>query len=156
MFLFLPLFTAMNPALVAHAEIYMSAEEACKIFFANQIFTKKSYILNNDEKTKISELSDTQLKTNNVTYFSSPAGNAVFVDQVLGKHEQITYAVGVNKDGKIQGVEILEYRESYGGQIRKEEWRKQFAGKDKSSVLKINTDIKNISGATLSSTHVTD
>jgi len=50
----------------------------------------------------------------------------------------------------------LEYNESYGGQVRDESWRQQFVGKTSSSPLALNKDIKNISGATLSSRHVTD
>ena len=35
-------------------------------------------------------------------------------------------------------------------------WRKQFVGKGAASAIKVGEDIANISGATLSCTHVTD
>jgi Na+-transporting NADH:ubiquinone oxidoreductase subunit NqrC len=50
----------------------------------------------------------------------------------------------------------MEYRESYGYEVRRKNWRKQFVGKTAASVLKLNRDIKNISGATLSCRHVTE
>jgi len=53
-------------------------------------------------------------------------------------------------------VEILEYRETYGDQVRNEAWRAQFTGKTHAAPLKLGTDIQNISGATLSSRHITD
>ncbi len=148
----------MGPAvaLTAHAEVYLSATDAAQVLFPNQIFKKTSFELKEEEKIKIESLTDTKIKSNKLSLFTSKNGDIVFIDQVIGKHEFITYALGINKNGKIQGVEILEYRESYGHQIRRESWRKQFIGKDKTAALQINQDIKNLSGATLSSTHVTN
>jgi len=40
--------------------------------------------------------------------------------------------------------------------VRNASWRAQFVGKSAASPLQLNGDIKNISGATLSSKHVTD
>ena len=78
------------------------------------------------------------------------------MDEVLGKHEFITYAAALDASGAVLGVEIMDYRETYGYQVRDAQWRKQFAGKTVRSPLKLDDDIKNISGATLSSRHVTD
>jgi hypothetical protein len=78
------------------------------------------------------------------------------VDEVVGKHEFITYAVGLNADGAVKQIEVMDYRETYGGEIRNENWRAQFVGKTSQSPLKLDSDIKNISGATLSCRHVTD
>lgn len=78
------------------------------------------------------------------------------IDNVVGKFELITYAVGVATDGSIKQVEILSYRESHGGEIRLPAWRQQFAGKTAQSPIKVGADIANISGATLSCTHVTE
>lgn len=79
-----------------------------------------------------------------------------FVDEVTGKHEFITYAVAISPTGRVSGIEVMDYREAYGGQIRDERWRGQFAGKSAADPLKIDQDIRNISGATLSCSHVTD
>ena len=78
------------------------------------------------------------------------------VDRVIGKHEFITYALALDADGTIRGIEILDYRETYGGEIRNPNWRRQFVGKRPGAQLRLDKDIKNISGATLSSRHVTD
>ncbi len=80
----------------------------------------------------------------------------VVVDNVLGKVELITYAVAIGLDGVIRQVEILSYRESHGFEIRLPAWRRQFVGKMSASSLHVGDDIANISGATLSTTHVTD
>jgi len=85
----------------------------------------------------------------------APLGYVV-VDNVVGKFELITYAVGVGTDGAIRQIEILSYRESHGGEVRLAAWRKQFVGKTVAGPLRIGEDISNISGATLSCTHITD
>jgi Na+-transporting NADH:ubiquinone oxidoreductase subunit NqrC len=56
----------------------------------------------------------------------------------------------------VKDVEILDYRETYGDQVRHPEWRAQFVGRRHGAKLKLTDDIKNISGATLSCLHVTD
>jgi hypothetical protein len=78
----------------------------------------------------------------------------LIVDQVLGKHELITYALAIGRDGHVRGLEILEYRESHGGQVREAGWRTQFVGKSAADPLQLDRDIANISGATLSCRHV--
>src|SRR5260370_3094521 len=83
------------------------------------------------------------------------AGFLIF-DRVVGKHLYIDYAVAVTPGGAVHSVEILQYRESYGGEIRSPSWLAQFVGKTSGSSLKINSDIRNIAGAILSSTHVTE
>jgi Na+-translocating ferredoxin:NAD+ oxidoreductase RnfG subunit len=78
------------------------------------------------------------------------------LDRVIGKHLYIDYAVALTPSGAVHRVEILQYRESYGGEINNQSWLAQFVGKTSGSSLRINDDIRNISGATLSSTHVTE
>jgi Na+-translocating ferredoxin:NAD+ oxidoreductase RnfG subunit len=78
------------------------------------------------------------------------------VDYVIGKHLVIDYAVALSPEGTVKQIEILNYRESYGGEIRNPDWRKQFAGKGPRSRFALNDGINNISGATLSCRHVTE
>src|SRR6266480_4504476 len=51
------------------------------------------------------------------------------VDEVVGKHEFISYAVGLNANGSLKQIEVIDYRENYGGEIRNENCRAQFVGK---------------------------
>jgi Na+-translocating ferredoxin:NAD+ oxidoreductase RnfG subunit len=77
-------------------------------------------------------------------------------DRVIGKHLYIDYSVALDPGGRIRQVDILQYRESYGGEIRSPSWLAQFNGKTDASPLQVGNDIRNISGATLSSHHVTE
>ena len=80
----------------------------------------------------------------------------VVSDDVVGKFELISYAVGIGPDGAVKQIEILSYRESHGGEVRLPAWRRQFVGKTAASALRVGDDIANISGATLSCTHITE
>jgi Na+-translocating ferredoxin:NAD+ oxidoreductase RnfG subunit len=159
-------------AIVAHAEVYMTDEAAVQsIFPAAQVspaaasspgapnvkgkFVRKELTLSSDQIAVIEKNSGEKVYNPKLTFFENGTKDIVFIDQVLGKHEFITIAVGINHNGSVQGIQVLEYRETYGSQVRGPEWRKQFVGKTTASELKIGSDIKNISGATLSSVHIT-
>ena len=77
------------------------------------------------------------------------------VGNVKGKDQPITYLVAVDPAGRILDIDILVYREPYGGEVAYEAWRKQFRGKDAAAPLILGRDIRNISGATISSNAVT-
>lgn len=79
----------------------------------------------------------------------------LYVDDVIGKVEWVTYALAVGPDGAVRGVEILDYRETHGFEIRTPGWRKQFVGRRADAPFHFAEDIKNISGATLSCAHLT-
>lgn len=135
----LPAAAILSAASPAYAVRYLSIEEAQKEAFPSA--------------THFSEVQAGRV-------WKAEAGGKVvgfFVfDRVLGKHLFIDYGVALTPAGAVHKVEILEYRESYGGDIRSPSWLAQFVGKTAGSALKINGDIRNIAGATLSSTHVTE
>jgi Na+-translocating ferredoxin:NAD+ oxidoreductase RnfG subunit len=141
--------------LVAYCNTYLTDDQAAGAFFPGQKLTRRTLELSAAERAKIDELSGEATPSARLVAWVGPGKEAMIVDQVLGKHELITYAVAISPDGSVKGIEVLEYRESYGHEIKKEEWRKQFAGKKTDAPIKLGRDILNISGATLSCAHVT-
>jgi Na+-translocating ferredoxin:NAD+ oxidoreductase RnfG subunit len=77
------------------------------------------------------------------------------VRNVKGKEQPITFLVAVDGHDVLKDVDVLVYREPYGGEVAYEPWRKQFRGKTATAPLIVGKDIKNISGATISSHAVT-
>jgi Na+-translocating ferredoxin:NAD+ oxidoreductase RnfG subunit len=108
----------------------------------------------------IQRLSGQQVRTRGEQVWKAFSGERFvgffILDYVIGKHLVIDYAVSLEADGRVRRVDVLEYRESYGGEIRSASWLAQFVGKRSGSTLELNKDIRNISGATLSSRHVTE
>jgi len=78
------------------------------------------------------------------------------VDEVIGKVELITYGLALDPSGAVKSLDILAYRESHGDAIRLATWRAQFVGKRAGDPVKLDSDIRNISGATLSCRHVAE
>ena len=145
----------------AQANQYATVDEAARRSFpAATRFKEISVQLTSEQLAAVAKASGLPARSVAWRLLIASQGEAVLgvvvVDAVLGKFELIDYAVGIAQDGKIANVEILAYRESHGYEVRLPGWRKQFVGKDRSHALRVSEDIANISGATLSTTHVTD
>jgi hypothetical protein len=80
----------------------------------------------------------------------------LLIDHVVGRTEAITYALALDVEGKILSLEVMEYRETHGSEIRLPAWRKQFVGHTPQSPPQFGSDVRNIVGATLSCRHVTE
>lgn len=141
---------------VARAEIFMSDEQAARQMFPTLVMTAKTIELKPEHIEKIEKASGESVRDKALKVFMAKSGEMMVVDRVLGKHELITYAIGIDASGKVKQIEVLEYKETYGHEIKRAEWRKQFYGKDKAAQIKLKEDIQNISGATLSCKHLTD
>ena len=94
---------------------------------------------------------DTALR---VTRGDSLLGFAV-VRNVKGKDQPITFLVAIDPSDRLKDVDILVYREPYGGEVAYEAWRRQFRGKSAADTLEVGRQIRSISGATISVNAVT-
>ena len=77
------------------------------------------------------------------------------VRHVKGKDQLITFLVAVDPALRLRDVDILVYREAYGGEVAYDAWRKQFRGRGPDDPLEVGRDIRSISGATISVNAVT-
>jgi len=77
------------------------------------------------------------------------------VGNVIGKDQPITFLVAVDPADRLKDVDILVYREPYGGEVAYEPWRRQFRGKTAADPIAVGRDIRSISGATISVQAVT-
>ncbi len=77
------------------------------------------------------------------------------VRDVRGKDQPITCLVALDSTLQLLDIDILVYRESYGGEVAYESWRKQFRGHGPADTLVVGRSIRGISGATISVNAVT-
>jgi FMN-binding domain len=145
---------------VALAADYMSIDAAQRAQFPQaDHFDEVVLALNPAQRGTVSELAGAQPPHRSLRAWKALRGDQllgyVFVDEVLGRQDMITYAVGIDTSGRMGVLEVLSYRESHGGEIRGTAWRNQFDGRAGLDHLRFGTDIKNIAGATLSCEHVT-
>ena len=148
------------PAPIVIAADYLSVEGAQRALFpqADQ-FTEVVLALSPAQRDQVTALAGAQPPHRSLRAFRALHGSDVlgyvFIDEVIGKEDFITYAAGIDVQGRLGPLEVLSYRESHGGEIRNESWRRQFNGRTGLDALHVQTDIKNIAGATLSCEHVT-
>jgi Na+-transporting NADH:ubiquinone oxidoreductase subunit NqrC len=145
----------------AFAVQYLTIDAAHRLMFPEAtVFVPQTVRLDDAQKKAVESAAGVRMRFQEqpvwqVLENGKPIGWFV-LDEVYGKHEFITYAVALDATGAVRGVEILEYRETHGGQIVNPKWRAQFLGKRHGAPLQFNRDIQNISGATLSCKHVTE
>src|ERR1041385_577238 len=153
-FIALPISALVAPS--TFAVQYLSVDQAQRAIFPNKSLSAAPVKLAPSQRKAIEKASGVRVLHDDQQVWRVNGGGWFIVDEVVGKHEFITYAVGLNANGSVKQIEVMDYSETYGGEIRNENWRAQFVGKTKQSPLKLDRDIKNISGATLSCRHITD
>lgn len=144
----------------AFATDYLSAEQAARLLFPDATrFETRELVLDAAALQRL-QAQGVSARSQRWRVQAALAGNDllgwVVQDEVIGKFELIGYAVGITREGRLKPVEVLSYRESHGHEIRLPAWRRQFEGKSVAAPLRVGEDIANISGATLSCSHVTD
>ena len=89
----------------------------------------------------------TENKSNNTGTFYNIEGkeDILFIGSSPSKYETFDFMAVICRDKSIKLVEILVYRESYGGEIGSRRWLRQFIGMDKPKPI-----VQGISGATIS------
>ncbi len=136
-------------------DVYMTPEEAAKLMFPDSDHIRKDAItLSPEQKKLIEERIGWNFPETAFEFFIGETKGKIdgwaFIQNTIGKHKPMTYIVGVDPDGEVSNVEILVYRESRGSEVRKKRFNYQYQGKTSSHPIRINRDIINISGATMS------
>lgn len=72
------------------------------------------------------------------------------ISEEIGKYRPITFMVGITADFKVGQVAVLVYRESRGSEVRRSRFLRQYRGKSPADPIRINRDIINVTGATMS------
>ena len=72
------------------------------------------------------------------------------LDNVLGKSMPITFLVIMGIDGRIINLDVIKYREAYGGEVNNKNWLAQFTNSTDTSQFIVGKNIDGISGATIS------
>jgi Na+-translocating ferredoxin:NAD+ oxidoreductase RnfG subunit len=136
-------------------EVYLTEEQALKILFPkSQKIHSEELRLTPQQKARIEERIGWKFPEDSFKAFTAESNGKVdgyaVIQETIGKHRPITYIVGITPEGKVFTVEILVYRESKGSEIRRKRFNAQYEGKTALDPIRINKDIINISGATMS------
>lgn len=138
-----------------HAEVFMSEEEAVKIILPKSQRVRKEVIeLTQDKKTLIEQRIGWKFPENAFELYIGETGEKIdgyaMVHNTIGKHKHMTYMVGVDAKGACSDVELLVFREARGSEVGRKRFNVQYEGKTVSDPIRLNKDIINITGATMS------
>jgi hypothetical protein len=138
-----------------HAEIYLTEEEALKLMFPQSARIRKETItLSPEKKAQVESRIGWKFPEESFEVYIGETGATVdgyaMVQNTIGKHKPMTYMVGVDAQGRCTNVELLVFREARGSEVRTKRFNVQYEGKTVFDPIRINKDIINISGATMS------
>jgi Na+-translocating ferredoxin:NAD+ oxidoreductase RnfG subunit len=136
-------------------DVYLTEEQALKIVFPkSQRIERDELHLSPETKSRIQDRIGWKFPEDGFQIFRGESngkldGYAV-IQETIGKHRPITYIVGITPEGKVFDVEIMVYRESKGSEVRRKRFNAQYEGKTLQDPIRINKDIINVTGATMS------
>jgi H+/Na+-translocating ferredoxin:NAD+ oxidoreductase subunit G len=137
------------------ADVYLTEEEAVQLMFPESKRIRKDVIrLTPEKKTQIEERIGWKFPEEAFDVYIGETGAQVdgyaLIQNTIGKHKPMTYMVGVDRTGTCTNVEVLVFREAKGSEVRTKRFNAQYEGKTVYDPVRINKDIINISGATMS------
>ena len=147
-------------AVPVSAEVYLSESQAIGAILGDKAIVRREHkILDPAMRKKLEQSSSLQFPENEYTFFiatqdGKPAKYAIALNEV-GKTEPITFMVGMSPEGKVSEVVIMEFRENRGWEVKEKRFLNQFRGKTGHSAIRVDEDIINYAGATLSSKAIT-
>ena len=138
-----------------HAEVFMSEEAAVKIILPKSERVRKEVIqLAQDRKDLIEQRIGWKFPEQAFEVYIGETGDKIdgyaMVHNTIGKHKHMTYMVGVDAKGACSDVELLVFREARGSEVGRKRFNVQYEGKTVLDPIRINKDIINITGATMS------
>jgi hypothetical protein len=137
------------------AEVYLREEDGIKIMFPKSERIRKDVIwLGSEKKSLIEERIGWKFPEESFEVYIGETGAQIdgyaVVQNTIGKHKPMTYMVGVDNKGFVSDIELLVFREARGSEVRQKRFNAQYEGKSVLDPVRINKDIINISGATMS------
>lgn len=138
------------------AEQYLTEAQALKIAFPqSQSVTAESRVISDEDRRGIKQRYGIEVLSSSARIYSGRSGSridgyAVIADEI-GKSEPITFIVVMDPFGRVQTVAVMEFRETRGWEVKEPRFLRQFHGKKSTDHLRVNDDVVNLSGATLSS-----
>lgn len=143
-------------ALPVRAETFLTEPQALKVVFPkSETVATESRALSAAQREELQTKTGLRFPETEYRFFVGKTkgnvdGYAVILNEI-GKHEFITFIVGMGPRGEVSEVAVMDFRESRGGEVREPRFLRQFRGKKSSDPIQVDRDIVNYTGATLSS-----
>jgi hypothetical protein len=152
-------FMLVPPALVLAASPalgvdMMTLEAAQAQLYPGASFTAHDFTLTASQVEQLKREYAVPLMRPAVKVWRASTGGWLFLDQVYGLQDIVTYMAAIDDSGKVTGVEVLVCAEGFCD-VAEAAWEAEFIGA-KHKVGDLPKDVSNISGSTLSCVHIAE
>jgi hypothetical protein len=136
-------------------EEFMTEEDAVKTMFPKSQRIRKEMIrLSQEKKELIEQRIGWKFPEDSFELYIGETNDKIdgyaMIHNTIGKYKPMTYMVGVDAQGACSDVELLVFRDAKGSEVGRKRFNSQYDGKTVMDPIRINKDIINISGATMS------
>jgi FMN-binding domain len=149
--LLFPLAVVASLPAPAQAEVYLTVQQAQKLLFPHATFKQDFIPLSEEQYNNLRDTAQVTQWVREIKAWRVSTGGWFLVDQVVGRDDWVFYAVGLDTEGRVTGIEIMECLPQFD-QVRDPAWRRQFVGLKRGMVS--DDSVLTISGTTLSSEHI--
>ncbi|NQV20127.1 MAG: FMN-binding protein [Rhodospirillales bacterium] len=139
---------AFAPLAIADDDVYQAPAAFIADVFGDDAPDPKVLWITRKLKPRVHEILDHDLGQLRVRYWQVD-GRTVWILDETGKTKPITTGVAI-KDGRIERLKPLVYRESHGWEVRYPFFTDQFIGLALTDDVRLSGQVDGISGATLS------
>jgi FAD:protein FMN transferase len=146
----------LGSALPASAEAYLTEAQALGVILGeNATPRREDHLLDAALRVKLEHDTNLKFPERSFSFFLTgqpyqPQKYAIVMNEI-GKTEPITFMVGMSDQGKVSEVVIMVFRENRGWEVKEKRFLNQFRGKTIRNSIRVDEDIINYTGATLSS-----
>lgn len=145
----------LTPQEMVQEDVLTEELDAARLTFPNsERIGKETILLTPEQKERIEERIGWHFPESEFVVYVGKTGAEIdgyaIVQNTIGKHKAITYMVGVTPKGRVLNIEVLVYREAKGAEVGTKRFNAQYEGKTVFDPIRINKDVINITGATMS------
>lgn len=137
----------------AYADDFMTVPQAQASLFPGATFKPADVNLTPDQVDQLIKISQSVVLRSKIKAWKVSTGGWFILDQVPGRDDIVTYAIGLDDQGAVTGIEVLVCAGDYAS-VRDHKWLDQFKGKKFETADELLTKIPNVTGASLSATHI--
>ena len=135
------------------ADNFLTVEQAQALLFPGATLTPADFTMSEHQVDQLINVTGSTVYRSKVRAWRASTGGWFFIDQVPGRDDRVTYALALEPNGAVRGIEVLIGLAQYGA-VTTPEWRRHFHGRRHAKGA--GGDIPLVSGETLTTAHVGD
>jgi hypothetical protein len=142
---------AATPAAALKLQTLEAAQAA---LYPGATLTPSDFVLTRDQANRLKSEFQVPVMHEEVRVWKASSGGWLYLDQVFGLNDVVTYLIAIDDRGRVNGLEVLVCVEGFCD-IGEPAWKDQFKGK-RHARGDLIAETRQISGSTLSTMHVTE